>query len=321
LQAALEAGVHLHTNTQVVTIDPSFEAKVTLSNGDHVEGDILVGADGIKSCTRANIASYFGLPDKCTSTGDSAYRIVIPRSKILERCPQILKTLGIDQGISTRWIGPYGHIMAYPIRGNAFYNVVMVHSHKSGAINDDETNLWARKGELSELLTFYGGWSNTVQGLAACIDPEDLTQWPLNARPSLPAWKVNRICLLGDACHPMLPYVAQGAAQAIEDAAALAVCLSRTSDVSQALATYESVRKDRAEFIQGCADAMRQVLHLVDGPEQEQRDATMRAPRTPGWKHPDLWADLDFQQLIWGHDIVVETEKRYYGWPRYGIAI
>ena len=101
---------------------------------------------------------------------------------------------------------------------------------------------------------------------------------------------------MGDACHPMLPDVAQGAAQAIEDAGVLACALSLTEDLDGALAVYERVRKDRAERIQKSATVTRKALHLPDGEEQRKRDEAIRGPG----KNPDLWADHDWQDFMWG---------------------
>lgn len=305
VKAALDAGVVLQTNACVAKINPDFNAEVTLTDGRVVTGDVLVGADGINSCVRARMTQFFGVEDRSVSTGDSAYRFIIPRSLLLDS-PEIL--LPLDQRMNTRWIGPHGHIMAYPLRGNELYNVVMVHTTSS--VSHDETDLWARKGSLSDLMNCFGSWSPMVRRLAACIDSSTLMQWPLNKRPNLQSWSVNCTTLLGDACHAMLPYVAQGAAQAIEDAAVLATCLKHIRDIPHALSVYESLRKPRAEFIQGCAEDMRRVLHLVDGPDQEERDRIMRAERVDGWKHPDLWADPEFQDIVWGCDVVEAAEKR-----------
>ncbi|EEP75424.1 conserved hypothetical protein [Uncinocarpus reesii 1704] len=304
VQTALEAEVNLRTGVKVENIDPHFAAVVTLTSGEKVEGDVLVGADGIKSLTRAKMALFFGIQDEICPTGDAAYRAAIPRAKLASH-PNLL--LELDQRLSTRWIGPHGHIMAYPIRGNTLYNVVMVHANNGGS--NDEKGLWTRKGQIQDLLSFYKDWSPTVLHLASCIEPNELLEWPLNERPNLPTWSINRTCLLGDACHPMLPYVAQGAAQAIEDAGVLGLCLFAAKDVDGAFSVYEYVRKQRAEVIQGSATTVRKILHLEDGPEQQDRDDRMRAPRVAGWKHPDLWADPEFQNAVWGHDVMTQAEN------------
>lgn len=302
-EAANNQDVDIRTKARVVNIDRNFEARVQLSSGEWVEGDLLIGADGIHSRVRTQIASHLGAKDQITPTGHSAYRVTIPRDKLAQE-PEILSHL--DLGISTRWMGPRGHIMAYPVRKNRLYNMVFLHPTKPGKI--DETNLWSQKGDKQEMTSFYGSWSPTVQRLISYVPASDLMEWPLNLRPPLPRWAVNKTALLGDACHPMLPYVAQGAAQAIEDVGVLAVCLSMTSDVALALKVYEAVRKTRAEKIQDSAMVTAKALHLPDGPEQEERD---RRITEAGGKSPDLWADREFQDFMWGVDIMRETQERW----------
>ncbi|KAF2753652.1 FAD/NAD(P)-binding domain-containing protein [Pseudovirgaria hyperparasitica] len=304
LKAVHAQGARLHMSARVKTVDPDFNAKVELETGQQFEGDLVVGADGINSQVRAQMVRYWEIPDELTATGDAAYRVTIPRHKLLE-CPGLIQE--IDGRVSSRWIGPHGHIMAYPLRGNELYNVVMVHRNEEAGL--DKSNIWTRRGRMTALLRFYGSWSPLVNILAKQINTEGLVQWPLETRPHLPSWSVNRICLLGDSVHAMLPYVAQGAAQAIEDAAVLGTCLSQISDIPQVLSIYERVRKARAEFIQNSASTMRTVLHYEDGVDQEKRDAIMRAPRIAGWKHPDLWADAEYQNTVWGYDVIAETQR------------
>ena len=114
-----------------------------------------------------------------------------------------------------------------------------------------------------------------------------------------------------------LPYVAQGAAQAIEDAAVLAVCLTLTPHVRVALAIYTLVRKSRGEAIQQSASTTKTALHLPDGPEQEKRDEAIRNARGKegrGGRNPDLWADREWQDFMWGVDVMRETVERWEEW-------
>ncbi len=305
--SAINKLVEIRTSQQVVNVDSNFEARVQLASGKWVHGDILIGADGIHSLVRKRIASCLGINDRIAPTGDSAYRVTILRRKLAGE-EEILQQL--DRGISTRWMGPRGHIMAYPMRKDrSLYNMVFVRLSKPGKA--DSGNLWSEKGDLQEMMDFYQDWSPTVKRLISYITPSELMEWPLNIHTTLPKWVVNKVALLGDACHSMLPYLAQGAAQAIEDAGVLAVCLSMTAHVPGALKVYEAVRKTRAETIQSSATAMRTVLHLPDGPEQEERDRNMKGAGKPGAKNPDLWADRAFQDLMWGVDVMSETQANW----------
>lgn len=105
----------------------------------------------------------------------------------------------------------------------------------------------------------------------------------------------------------MLPYVAQGAAQAIEDAGVLTCALSLADDVSTAIKVYENVRKERAERVQNSASITRNALHLPDGEEQRKRDEAIKGKG----RNPDLWADKDFQEFMWGVDVMKETVEHW----------
>ena len=127
---------------------------------------------------------------------------------------------------------------------------------------------------MAEVLARYDGWHPIVRNLIQAF-PETFI-WALHDRAALPRWSDGRVTLLGDACHPMLPMMAQGAAQSIEDGAALAALLTAMpGDVPGALARYEALRKPRATRLQEASAANRTRFHLHDGPEQQKRDAAM----------------------------------------------
>jgi salicylate hydroxylase len=151
------------------------------------------------------------------------------------------------------------------------------------------------------MLEFYDKWNPRVKKLLDCVPEGEVLEWKLCDHEPLATWVEDKVALLGDAAHPMLPYVAQGAAQAVEDGAVLGVCLSMIDSKDQintALKVYELVRKERAETVQASATQTRQALHLHDGKEQQDRDymicnASKAAP------NPDLWSDRSFQQWCW----------------------
>jgi salicylate hydroxylase len=151
---------------------------------------------------------------------------------------------------------------------------------------------WTDKGDVADVLARYEGWHPTVRGLIASF-PETFV-WALHDRAPLPAWTQGRVALLGDACHPMLPMMAQGAAQAIEDGAALASILKAIpNDVPEALRRYEEARKPRATRLQEASAANRTRFHLADGPEQQVRDAAMANGGD---------RSLDAMSWLYGHD-------------------
>ena len=304
LEAVHAVKVDVRLKHKVIKADPEFKARVQVESGDWLEGDVVIAADGIKSDIRYQMASSRGVEDYTTSTGDAAYRVIIPREKLQED-ERALELLNSNIGI--RWMGPSGHIMAYPIKNNNAYNMVLIHPQKPDAKN---TESWTNKGDKGEMLDCYKGWNGLVRNLLSKGPEGEINEWTLNSHCPLPHWVENECALIGDSCHPMLPYVAQGAAQAIEDAAVLTVSLSLADDVPTALRVYEAVRKSRAEAIQNSAAMTRHVLHLPDGPEQEERDKAI-AGQGP---NPDLWVDRDWQDFMWGVDVMRDTLQDWGKW-------
>jgi salicylate hydroxylase len=268
----------LHLGHKLVDLAQKGERVIArFDNGASVEADLLVGADGIHSRVRTLL---FG-PEKPRFTGCVAWRGLVPAERI--------KHLGIEVA-SHNWMGPDGHVVHYWVAGGRMMNVVCVVEH-----GDWTKESWTDRGEVADVLARYEGWHPTVRGLIGAF-PETFV-WALHDRAELPRWSVGRVTLLGDACHPMLPMMAQGAAQSIEDGAALASLLKATpDDIASALARYETLRKPRATKLQQASAANRQRFHLPDGPEQQKRDEAMatsgdRSVANIGW--------------LYGHDAAV----------------
>jgi salicylate hydroxylase len=247
----------VHLGHLLVGLEQKAERVVArFDNGASAESDLLVGADGIHSRVR-HLA--FG-PEKPRFTGCVAWRGLVPAERI--------KHLGIEVA-SHNWMGPDGHVVHYWVAGGRLMNVVCVVEHGTWT-----SESWTDKGEVAEVLARYDGWHPIVRGLIESF-PETFI-WALHDRAPLPRWSDGRVTLLGDACHPMLPMMAQGAAQSIEDGATLAALLTAMpGDVPGALARYEALRKPRATRLQEASAANRTRFHLQDGPEQQKRDAAM----------------------------------------------
>ena len=229
---------------------------VRFDNGASAEADLVIGADGIHSRVRHLV---FG-PEKPRFTGCVAWRGLVPAERISH--------LDIEVA-SHNWMGPGAHCVHYWVSAGQFMNVVCVVEH--GAWTSES---WTDRGRVEDVLALYEGWHPTVRGLISAF-PETFI-WALHDRLPLPRWSQGRVTLLGDACHPMLPMMAQGAAQAIEDGAALAALLkAMPDDVPAALRRYEDVRKPRATRLQEASAANRVRFHLPDGPDQQKRDHAM----------------------------------------------
>jgi salicylate hydroxylase len=232
-------------------------ARLRLAGGEQVEADIVIGADGIHSVVRD--ATVGSLPARFS--GMSAYRAVLPREAVAG-----------DAGLLVRnWLGPAQHLVAYPVgAGASRYNLVCVVPDSQPSIES-----WTRPGDPDELRAHFAGWSPALRALLDAID-EPVYRWALHDRKPLERWSTRNTTLLGDAAHPMLPFMAQGAAQAIEDAATLATRLVESpGDPARALREYEQIRQPHTARVQELAWGNNTVFHLPDGPQQRGRDDKM----------------------------------------------
>ena len=187
------------------------------------------------------------------------------------------------------WLGPGGHFIHYFVQNKRLVNFVAVIEQDSWMRES-----WVDRADLSDALAAYEGWHPQVRAILGTVDEPFV--WGLFDREPLERWSDGRIALLGDACHPMLPFMAQGAAQAIEDGATLAACLADadSSDPTQALRRYETLRQPRANRIQAMSAGNKTRYHLPDGPAQLKRDALMASGSTD--------FALDAVAWLFGHD-------------------
>ncbi|KAL2822027.1 hypothetical protein BJX63DRAFT_180519 [Aspergillus granulosus] len=294
IEKALELeNVELRVNSHVTDVD--FDSTtVTLANGTVVGADIIIAADGIKSAIRDHLLGDDA--SKPVATGDAAYRIMLTRST-MEKDPDLKKLIEAPE--ATRWLGPERHLIAYPVRNHELYNIVLLHPDRHGV---EES--WTTKGSKQRMIDDYEGWDPIVTKLIGLVPDDEVLEWKLCLHPPLKTWTKDSVALMGDACHPMLPYVAQGAAQAVEDAAALGIALSKVTskqEIPLALDAYERSRKIRAETVQQSGSLNRITLHLPDGPEQLSRDEQFKLSLTGG-ENPDKWSDRKTQEFLWGWD-------------------
>jgi salicylate hydroxylase len=172
------------------------------------------------------------------------------------------------------WMGPGQHFVHYFVRGRRLLNFV--------AIVEQDTwtrESWADRGDLARALAAFQDWHPQVRAILGAVD--ETFVWALLDRAPLERWSRGRVTLLGDACHAMLPFMAQGASQAIEDGATLAACLAEAdSDVTGALRRYERLRLPPTSRLQAMSAANKTRFHLPDGPEQRERDARMASGAT-----------------------------------------
>jgi salicylate hydroxylase len=214
----------------------SSETGVTLQleDGRSFGGDLLVGADGVHSRIRQGL---FG-QDAPGFSGCMAWRGVIPAADLPER---------LRAPIGTNWIGPGGHVIHYALRRGELVNFVGVVER-----SDWKVESWTAAGSTEECQRDFAGWNDDVHTLIRSI--RQPFKWALMVREPLQQWTRGRVTLLGDAAHPTLPFLAQGACMAIEDGAMLARCLRETADPQHALRRFQDARVERTtRIVQGSA--------------------------------------------------------------------
>ncbi|TGO43540.1 hypothetical protein BOTNAR_2697g00010 [Botryotinia narcissicola] len=302
-----ESGIKFHFSVAaeaVESFDPKPLLKVTSRHGESytVEADVILASDGIKSIVRSKILSELNHDAHITDTNQAAYRIMLKREE-MENDPELLELINGDK--VTRWIGEKRHIFAYPVSSKQIYNLSTVQPDTNFAAAPSAT--YTTKGDKSAMLDIFSDFCPKVQRMLNLVPDGEVCEWKLRVHSPLPTWVRGSIALVGDACHPTLPHLAQGAAQAIEDAAVLGAVFSKCpsnspSDINKSLLVYESVRKERAETLVELAAQSGRALHLGDGAAKAERDKQFAVLKQKGGAVPDKWADADVQKRIYGFD-------------------
>ena len=217
--------IHLSRKCMGVTQDDA-GVSIQFEQGESARADLVIGADGVQS--RVRLATFGA--DQPEFTGIVAWRGLIPRENV---------PAGIKLDVGTNWVGPGGHVVHYPVRGGSLLNFV-------GLLERDDWRVesWTVQGTKDEFANDFKNWNPLIH---ECIRRVDVPyKWALFARPPMPAWSKGRVTLLGDACHSMLPMLAQGAVMALEDGYVLARSIAMYGVKSEALQHYEAARRERA---------------------------------------------------------------------------
>lgn len=247
LREALEAAAPdaIRTDAKVISYAQD-ETKILahLADGTMIEGDVLIGADGIHSIVREQMLGS----DRPDFTGNVAWRVTVP-----------MNALGADAPRPTAcaWMGRGKHGVTYRLRGGELANFVGVvertNWHEEG---------WTSQGTKVDALADFVGWHPTVTRMLEAAQDDQMFQWALYDRKPLKTWTEGRAVLLGDAAHPMLPFMAQGAAMAVEDAWVIAQQLAMSKgEVEAALKKYQHLRYERASQLQAMSRANAKTFH------------------------------------------------------------
>jgi len=273
LGAALPKEI-IHLGARCVSVESDEHvASARFTDGTEIEADVIVGADGIHSAVRA---SLFG-PDAPRFTGKICYRCLVP----VDAVPG-----GLPTSDGTTWLGPHGAVVVYRVRRGELVNVV---AHYDDPTWTEES--WIRECDRAEVIENYSGWHESLMRLFSASERH--YKWALYDRDPLTRWTKGRATILGDAAHPMLPYLGQGACQAMEDGVVLAAALSSMpDDLPGALQLYERVRLPRARRVVLSARDRGEDNHLVSRWAALKRDAMIalrkrfsrdRTGRGGGW--------------------------------------
>jgi salicylate hydroxylase len=252
--ATTDSRITVRTSFDVASIAQT-GASVTATDrsGATATGRALVGADGLWSAVRQSLP---GMPAPAFA-GATATRTVIPAAQAGRLA---LPVVGL-------WLNPQAHVVHYPVRGGSEIAVVVI------ASENWQGHEWDAEADAATLLahlsSFHPSLTSVLRGVSSW------RKWALYTLPRLPAWTNGRVALLGDAAHPMLPYLAQGGALAMEDALVLADCVSASEDIPGALHTYSSLRRDRAHRVQAASVRQGRIYRLAP-PFSYARDAVFR---------------------------------------------
>lgn len=200
------------------------------AGGEEVSGPAIIAADGIHSAVRQCL---FGA-SKPEFTGCVAWRGLVAMDRLPSHLAQLL---------TTNWLGPHGHVLHYPVRRGELMNFISIVER-----DDWRVESWIVEGSRDELAADFRDWHADVHTFIDAI--ETPYKWALLARGPMERWSSGRITLLGDACHPTLPFLGQGAVMAIEDGYVVAACLAcYPDDPARGLARYEEIRKERTASV------------------------------------------------------------------------
>ncbi|KAL6250173.1 hypothetical protein RBB50_002474 [Rhinocladiella similis] len=291
-QKTVELGVPIKLATRIERYQPDLPC-IVLADGTVVKADLILAADGIKSLARQTILGH--ADQSLRSHGVAAYRATVSVDDIKNNP----KTAWILESQSLNlWVGHASHVMTYSIASGKIFNLVVTHPEST------DPSTWDQQDNIAKMQAHFDGWD---PALTAVLDKvQTSTKWPIMDINVPDKWSSDnrRTVLLGDAAHAMVPFMALGAAMAVEDAAVLAECLRSLpgkGSLERAIELFERVRIPRVKQVHEASSKHDYTLHLPDGPQQEARDREME-DEVAG-KHffssPNQWSDPTMQNWVY----------------------
>ncbi|KAK3359939.1 hypothetical protein B0T25DRAFT_601178 [Lasiosphaeria hispida] len=305
-------GVHLRLGARAIAAN--FDAAtVTLADGSKVQGDVVLLADGLWSTIRPQ---FLGRPSPAVLTGDLAYRITLRVGELTG--PDAAELAAVVRSPTVRfWFGPRSHAVGYSVSGGEVYNLVFL------CPDDLPEEVVKLEGDLDEMRALFAEWDPLLGKFLAQV--KAVHKWKLMWLDALPQWANEKgsFFMAGDCCHPMLPYLAQGANSSLEDGAVLGSLLGRVkrskmeAQLLKVSKMYQEMRMERGRRIQLEGFRQRDDSHMEDGKAQEERDALMlgmlggevKAP------FPSRWTCPEIQPFLYGYDAYAEAEKAFQADP------
>jgi salicylate hydroxylase len=248
-QACLQHNVLVQLNSSVSTYlhcEKDSRVELVFENAVSAKFELVIGADGIHSKVQETLLRNLGRSSKVKYTGQVAWRGTVKTKDL---------PANLVEPNANLWVGPGKHFVSYYLRGGELVNFVAVEERSNWHLES-----WSQEGDINQLRHLFNQWHPQVQDVLAASQNTFL--WALHDREPLSGWVDKNVTLLGDACHPMLPFLAQGAAMAIEDAYVLATLLKKRLDIHLALLQYQKIRLPRTRLIQGNARKNASLYHM-----------------------------------------------------------
>jgi len=306
LEAAVDLGCKFHLDARVVSIDPNAGSVLT-KDDETYSADLIVASDGLNSIARAVV---LGRPGPPLPTGQMAYRVTLPAEKLRD-IPELEEIITVPR--NNHWLGPHGTILSYLLSGQ---NEPLINFVFTCDVNETDLppGVDQRMGTAKEVRNSFKGWDPRIEKMLEFV--QDVLYWRLYTHEPLASWShpSHRLVLIGDAAHAMTPYLAQGAAMGIEDAAILGGILSRPRYSSPrtlpaALPLYERLRLSRANKVAAVSIESRWFTQMEDGEKQRERDAWLLLHPGIEEGHINVRSDKVWLDELFGYDAYQVLEE------------